>query len=114
MTSRKKIVYIAGPMTGLKGFNEDSFKTAEQWLKASGHEVRNPACLGVWANYEHYLEVDLVMLGQCDSIVFLPGSDQSPGATREAKHAAANGIVPELELLAPVWDLLARMYGANS
>ncbi len=35
---------------------------------------------------EHYLEVDLVMLGQCDSIVFLPGSDKSPGAEREAKR----------------------------
>ena len=102
-------------MTGLKGYNLDSFNVAEVALKALGHEVRNPACLGAgWANYEHYMEIDLVMLGQCDAIAFLPGSDKSPGATREAKFAAENGISPQLELLEPSWDLLCLMYQANS
>lgn len=115
MTSKNKIVYIAGPMTGLKNFNLNSFNIAEEVIRAQGHEVRNPACLGHgWADYEHYMEIDLVMLGQCDTIVFLPGSDKSPGATREAKFAAENGISPQLDLLASVWDLLCDMYGANS
>lgn len=82
------IIYIAGPMSGLKGFNLDSFNLAESVLKAQGHEVRNPACLGHgWADYEHYMEIDLVMLGQCDAIAFLPGSENSAGAQREAAYA---------------------------
>lgn len=102
-------------MTGLKGFNLDSFNLAELALRAQGWEVRNPACLGAgWANYEHYMEVDFIMLAQCDAITFLPGSPDSPGATREAAFAAARGIEPRVDLLAGTWDLLARMYGANS
>lgn len=108
------IVYIAGPMTGLRGFNFNSFNRAELALKEAGHEVRNPACLGAgWANYEHYMEVDLVMLGQCDAIVFLPGSDKSPGAQREAQRAKELGI-PTLDLFpTDIWQALLVLYVAN-
>jgi predicted Rossmann-fold nucleotide-binding protein len=93
--TRKKIIYIAGPMTGLAGFNLSSFNRAAAALVRAGFEVRNPACLGHgWANYEHYMEIDRVMLGQCDHIVFLPGSHNSPGALREKAFAEANGITP--------------------
>lgn len=108
------IVYIAGPMTGLKGFNVNSFNLAELALKCLGHEVRNPACLGAgWANYEHYIEVDMVMLSQCDAIVFLPGSDKSPGALREKKRAEELGIQQRTDMLFEVWGALQVAYVVN-
>lgn len=109
------IVYIAGPMTGLKGHNLDSFNLAEDVLKEQGHEVRNPACLGAcgWANYEHYLEVDMVMLGQCGGIVFLPGSEKSPGAKRESERATELGIRAMPGMLAEVWEGLCYTYAVN-
>lgn len=94
------IIYIAGPMTGLKGFNRDSFAIAERALKAQGHEVRNPACLGTdWSKYQDYIEVGLVMLRQCEAIVFLPGSKNSKGARIEARAAAEYNIPTASTLL---------------
>lgn len=108
------IIYIAGPMTGLTGFNLDSFNLAELALVEQGHEVRNPACLGHgWANYEHYMEIDLVMLGQCEAIVFLPGSEKSPGAQREAERAKTLCLESVTPLLREVWDALQVAYIKN-
>lgn len=108
------IVYIAGPMTGLKNFNRNSFNIAEEILRGQGHEVRNPACLGPgWAYYENYIEVGLVMLGQCDAIVFLPGSGKSPGALREKQRARELDICTRTELLDDVIDVLWRTYEEN-
>lgn len=108
------IIYIAGPMSGLKGYNLESFHLAERGLECLGHEVRNPACLGTgWSKYEDYMEVDLVMLGQCQGIVFLPGSAKSPGAQREAERAKELGITDMSGLLRGVWRLLEAEYIAN-
>ncbi len=101
-------------MTGLTGFNLDSFNLAELALKEQGHEVRNPACLGHgWADYEHYMELDLVMLGQCEAIVFLPGSEKSPGAQREAERAKTLRLGSATPLLRDVWDALILAYIKN-
>lgn len=109
----KKIIYIAGPMTGLADFNLGSFNRAAAALVRAGFEVRNPACLGHgWANYEHYMEIDLVMLGQCDHIVFLPGSQNSPGALREGAFATENGISP-IGALCGMWQDLEKEFVAN-
>ncbi len=87
------IIYIAGPMTGLKDFNRDSFNLAERALKAQGHEVRNPACLGTdWSKYQDYIEVGLVMLRQCEAICFLPGSEHSEGAQIEIIHTGTKPV----------------------
>lgn len=108
------IIYIAGPMTGLKGFNRDSFALAELALKEQGHEVRNPACLPIdWSNYQHYMEVGLVMLRQCDSIVLLPGSEHSKGVALEKAEAEKHAISYATPLLYEVWDALTVAYIAN-
>tara|TARA_R100000750_G_scaffold61717_1_gene53395 strand:- start:1564 stop:1881 length:318 start_codon:yes stop_codon:yes gene_type:complete len=101
-------------MTGLKDFNRDSFYLAELALKEQGHEVRNPACLPTdWTRYEDYVEVSLVMLGQCEAAVFLPGSDKSKGAQIEKDLAERSGIPDHSQLLADVWDALNVAYIAN-
>lgn len=108
------IIYIAGPMTGLKGFNRDSFALAELAIKEQGHEVRNPACLGTdWTRYEDYIEVGLVMLRQCEAIAFLPGSQHSKGAQIERQEADKHAIADCSKLLSEVWDALNVAYIAN-
>lgn len=108
------IIYIAGPMTGLKDFNRESFYLAELALKEQGHEVRNPACLPTdWTRYEDYIEVSVVMLGQCEAVVFLPGSDKSKGAKYERDLAERRSIPDRSQLLAEVWDALNVAYIAN-
>lgn len=105
------IIYIAGPMTGLKGFNRDSFAIAERALKAQGHEVRNPACLGTdWSKYQDYLEVGLIMLRQCEAVCFLPGSEHSKGAMIEKEEAYKHAIESRQDLLGNVWGELNAQY----
>jgi hypothetical protein len=88
-------------MTGLKNFNRESFAIAERALKAQGHEVRNPACLGTdWSKYQDYIEVGLVMLRQCEAICFLPGSEHSKGATIEREEAEKHALENVTILLA--------------
>ena len=107
-------IYIAGPMSGLRGFNRDSFAIAESHLKEQGHEVRNPACLLTdWAEYQDYIEVGMVMLRQCEAIVMLPGSDASKGARQETQEAGKHAILNVSMLLHPVWDELRETYVAN-
>ena len=53
--------------------------------------------------YESWMEIDFAWLESCDFILRLPG--ESPGADREVKHAADNGIpiaysIDELKKLA--------------
>ena len=110
----KPIIYIAGPMTGLTGLNLNSFNLAADYLISQGYEVRNPACLGAgWADYDHYMEVDLVMLGQCQAITLLPGSDKSPGASREVFRAEILGHVFATDILSGIWPELEAMYKNN-
>jgi len=111
---RKDIVYIAGPMTGLTGFNRSSFNRAANIIKQQGFEVRNPACLPIdWANYDHYIEISLAMLRQCDWIVFLPGSATSKGVGIEYAFAANNGIRTHSLLLPKIWTTLEQEFVAN-
>lgn len=109
------IIYIAGPMTGRKDFNRESFYFAELALKEQGHEVRNPACLPTdWSRYEDYIEVSAAMLGQCEAVVFLPGSESSKGAKYERDLAERRSIPDHSQLLAEVWDVLNAAYIANN
>ena len=110
----KPIIYIAGPMTGLTSLNLNSFNLAADYLISQGYEVRNPACLGGgWADYEHYMEVDLVMLSQCQAITFLPGSDKSPGAKRERRYANDLCHIFAPHILSEIWPELEAMYKIN-
>lgn len=109
------IIYIAGPMTGLKNFNRESFAIAERALKAQGHEVRNPACLGTdWSKYQDYIEVGLVMLRQCEAIVFLPGSEHSKGAAIEKEEAHKHALEDvSIKLARAMYELNAQYHIAK-
>lgn len=88
-------VYIAGPMTGLPGFNYPAFGAAAEMLRGAGHCVVNPAELhdgDTGRDYAHYLRAGLRALLECDAVVMLPGWELSKGATLERRVAEAIGL----------------------
>ncbi len=88
-------VYIAGPMTGLPGWNYSAFNAAAKTLRDIGIKVENPA--------EHYggdtsrpradyLRAALISVAKADMIALLPGWEKSEGVRRELGVAAACNI----------------------
>jgi hypothetical protein len=91
---RANRLYLAGPMTGIEGFNYPAFNAMADRLRAAGYEVENPADHGtvegaVWADYMAY---DLTRLGLCGMIALLPGWDLSQGARLEVMIAEHLGM----------------------
>lgn len=87
--------YIAGPMSGLPGFNYSAFYKAADLLRARRIAVQNPAEYGGLHPYEtwqHYMRQALKMLVTCDSIYLLPGWGSSKGANIEHALALALGM----------------------
>lgn len=83
-------VYIAGPMTGLPDQNYPAFHTTAAVWRAAGWTVLNPAeNFGgdQQRPYTDYIRRDLLDLLVCDAIAFLPGWEQSKGASLE-RHVA--------------------------
>ncbi len=103
-----KKCYLAGPMTGIPGFNFPAFFAAEADLRALGFEVFNPAradterygvdlgksatgsheeaekIAGRPVTYKECLKVDLNwILDNADAIALLPGWEKSMGVKAE-------------------------------
>lgn len=87
-------IYIAGPMTGLPGFNYPAFNAAARALRLQGHHVENPAdnpappC-GSWLGY---MRLALAQLVTCDELHTLPGWENSKGACIEVRLAQELGL----------------------
>ena len=82
-------IYIAGPMTGVPGFNYAAFKEAAQQLAACGHEVENPAA-NPKPESEHWRDCMRQALRQlvgCDAVALLPNWHTSRGAQIEMRLA---------------------------
>ena len=90
-----KRVYISGPITGTDDYLE-RFAVAEDFLKAGGYEVINPAIicdlLPQTFIHEEYMAVCLPMVGCCDGVYMLEGWRDSKGAGEEHEYAWNNGI----------------------
>lgn len=79
----KKIVYIAGPITGVPNYQE-TFRQYEDWLKAKGYTVINPTTvLPVGLTNQEYMHACLALIDCADVVLFLPGSTESKGAMCE-------------------------------
>ena len=106
-----KKIFISGPMTGLDGYNRESFHAAADHLRALGYDVRNPADLAIdWQDYSDYMEVALVMLRQCEGVIYLPGWHASKGALIERQEAERHAILDVSGLLRPIQNQLLTMY----
>lgn len=89
--TRKAVVYIAGPMTGIEHKNRPAFYSAEEYLQSCGLLVLNPARLPDGMPGERYMPICLELVKQADILARLPGWDSSPGATCENYFALYQG-----------------------
>ena len=83
-----KKIYIAGPITGVKGY-ADRFKRAEQILEEAGHKPVSPVIPGddEGETYRYYIDRGIRLLLGCDAICMLPGWSRSRGAMLEKRYA---------------------------
>ena len=110
------VVYIAGPMTGIDGFNYRAFDEARDVLLAEGWDVISPADLdrenlGIdfsemtgfedLSDYvEDFARQDLEALLAAHAVIVLPGWEASTGARNEMSIAAMIGV--------PIFDFETR------
>lgn len=91
--------YVAGPMTGYPDLNFPLFHaTAAHW-RALGWHVINPAEINIdpAAGWVACMRADIKQLVDCDTIVLLPGWQNSKGASLEhyiARQLGMNVIYP--------------------
>lgn len=74
------IIYVAGPMSGIKDFNRPLFNMVAAELSDQGHSVLNPAILPDGLSQGQYMQICLPMVAVADELVMLPGWEQSEGA----------------------------------
>lgn len=100
--SQQEAVYIAGPMTGLPDYNYREFNRIADHLRKYGFEKgsRPPAILNpaealmadTTLGYEFYMRSAIHLVLQADTIVLLPGWEESRGATMEVLIAQRLGL----------------------
>ena len=87
-----RIVYIAGPITGIDDYRERFARAEAQVRERKGVEaVLNPAVLPGGLPQEAYMPICLDMLQQADTICLMPGWRASPGANMERRFAEYQG-----------------------
>jgi len=90
----RRVVYIAGPMTGLPEHNYPEFMRAAKKLKDMGFAVVNPAEIGNGFGTPKELsqdkdlltrltDLELAIVRECDAICLLDGWEKSVGTKRE-------------------------------
>ncbi|MGL5130813.1 MAG: DUF4406 domain-containing protein [Aeromonas popoffii] len=85
------IIYIAGPMSGIKDFNRPLFNKVAIELAEQGHSALNPATLPDGLSQGRYMQICLPMVAVADELVMLPGWEKSEGAYIEFCLAKKSG-----------------------
>ena len=84
------MIYISGPMSGLKDDNRPAFMAVAGDLRKMGHNAHNPADYQLTLSYREYLTMDMAWIGEnAEAMVMLPYWRLSPGATAEHSFAVA-------------------------
>lgn len=90
----RRVLYLAGPMSGLPELNYPAFHAAAAVLRGRGFTVLNPAenpapdC-GTWRGY---MRMALRQLAQADWVAMLPRWERSRGARIEYRLARELGL----------------------
>lgn len=90
MESGKKIVYIAGPITGVDKYWE-AFEEMEDELSALGYIPLSPSRLPSGMSNNRYTRICFAMIDAADAVIFLPGWESSAGATLEREYCFYTG-----------------------
>ena len=87
-----RVLYLAGPMSGIEHCNYPRFNEVAGYLRDAGFIVLNPAEIsaGTRAHYRDYLRSDLRAMLDCQGIATLEGWEFSHGARNEV---ACGGIL---------------------
>lgn len=85
------IVYIAGPMTGIAGYNRPAFTSAAERIEAMGDTPINPGLLPANLPSDRYMPICVAMIEAADAVLLLDGWRASVGATAESLYAQRQG-----------------------
>ena len=105
------IIYLSGPMSGIKDYNYPRFNEVAGLLRAQGHEVLNPAeNKPEPPTYENFMAMSLEQVEACDVVVLMEGMISSPGVADERNHAIKHGkeiMLIEQFGISPKWKGVA-------
>ena len=97
MNSRRRTIYLSGPMTGIPDHNYPAFRRAASFLRSQGHEVYSPA--EYWTGPRDVFPLRKAMADfsahiclVADTIALLPGWGRSKGVAAELALANACGL----------------------
>lgn len=85
MGERQAVVYLSGPITGVPNYWK-AFEKAEENLRNLGYNVLSPAKLPQGMDNSQYMQIDMAMINAADAVYFLPGWENSRGATLERAY----------------------------
>jgi nucleoside 2-deoxyribosyltransferase len=80
-----KVVYISGPITGVKNYWE-AFEQAEEDLQGLGYIALNPARLPEGMTNSQYMRTCFAMIDSADAVITLEGWIRSAGASLEVNY----------------------------
>lgn len=84
---QKKVIYIAGPITGKRNYWED-FERAEDMLTGLGYIVLTPSRLPQGLTDAKAMRICFGMIDAADAVLFLPDWTTSRGANLEAAYCS--------------------------
>lgn len=86
----EKVIYIAGPITGVPQYWE-AFEKAEEELTADGYIVLTPSRMPQGMTPAQYMKICFAMIDAADAVYFLPGWQNSKGAQLELNYCQYTG-----------------------
>lgn len=85
-----KVIYIAGPMTGLPNYNREAFFRKQMSLRLDGWAVISPHVLPSGLTQSNYMDICLAMVRSANAVYMLRNWEKSSGAYCE--HALAKKL----------------------
>ena len=94
----KKVIYIAGPVTGVEKYWEP-FEKAQNELEAEGFIALSPTWQPKGMSNAQYMRICLAMIDSADAVLFLPDWYRSEGARVEQSYCAYVGKPYDIDIM---------------